>query len=193
MNSVFDYISQKVLLVFILNLMLSLTAWGQVKRVWLTHKSSRPDKIVINWQTVLPGNSVVLYGRSDSYEWKKKVDGHTTMHHVEIELKQKDIVYHYSVETGDQKSSDASFKAYPKDNLRVAVIANMAGRTNLSKISNEDVHLLLSCGHHVAWKLSDYCEELPAGEVVMECDEAFGNLIDAYPEIFKEELISPNK
>ncbi len=174
-----------LLLNIVLNFQLIHSSFGQVKHVWLTHKSSTPNKIVINWQTVRPGNSVVFYGIDDSNKRKKKIDGSTTIHHVEIELAQKDVVYHYSVMTGDQKSADATFKAYPKNILRVAVIADLAGRTDLSKIVDENVHLLLSCGDHVAWKLSDFCEELPAGETVIECDKAFGDLIDSYPEIFQ--------
>src|SRR5438045_1706993 len=39
-------------------LVLPQLAFGQIERVWLTHKTNDPSKLVVNWQTAKPGNSV---------------------------------------------------------------------------------------------------------------------------------------
>ena len=38
------------------------TARAQVQRVWLTHRSADPGKLVVSWTTAEPGPSVVRYG-----------------------------------------------------------------------------------------------------------------------------------
>jgi hypothetical protein len=47
--------------------LLAVSASAQVERIWLTHKTSDPNKIVVNWETAEPGNSVVRFGLSQNY------------------------------------------------------------------------------------------------------------------------------
>ncbi|MFH1718038.1 MAG: metallophosphoesterase [Planctomycetota bacterium] len=102
-----------------------------------------------------------------------------TLHHVEIPLARKDVVYHYSVITGPHSSPDATFKGYPTSILKVAVVADWQGRPNLDAILKDDVHLLLTAGDNIArvWD-SDRIG-------VKDCTASYEELIDAYPDLFK--------
>src|SRR3712207_8631970 len=42
-------------------------ASARIERVWLTHRTSTPDKIVVNWESTAPGNSAVRYGPTAEY------------------------------------------------------------------------------------------------------------------------------
>ncbi len=108
-----------------------------------------------------------------------RIDENTTLHHVGIPLKHRDAVYHYSVRTGEQRSADATFKAYPTDVLRVAVVADWQGKPDLSVIVKDDVHLLLTAGDNIAsiWQT--------CGEGQKDCVKPYAALIDAYPELFR--------
>lgn len=152
---------------------------AEIERIWLTHKTNDPSKIVVNWRTDEPGDSVVRYGLSKEYGETVRIDESTTLHHVEIPLKDRDTIYHYSVSTGDQHSADATFKAYPTNVLRVAVVADWQGKPDLSAIMKEDVHLLLTAGDNIA-RLWDKC-----GEGKKDCIKPYAELIDAYPELFR--------
>src|SRR4051794_8620821 len=125
------------------------TAPAQVERVWLTHRTHDPSRLVVNWTSKEPGDSIVRYGTTGEYGQIVSVDGATTLHHVVIPLAEEDTVYHYSVSTGPQRSPDATFKAYPTEELRVAVVANWHGRPDLGAILKDDVHLLLTAGDNI--------------------------------------------
>jgi hypothetical protein len=45
----------------------SLTA-SDITRIWLTHKTNDPSKIVVSWMTDEPGDSVVRFGLTGEYE-----------------------------------------------------------------------------------------------------------------------------
>ena len=158
---------------------------ADITRIWLTHAMHTPDKIVVNWMTDEPGDSVVHFGLSASYGRTVRIDGRTTLHHVEIPLEHRDAVYHYSVATGNCRSADATFKAYPSDILRVAVVANWAGKPDLSVLRKDDVHLLLTGGDNIArlWRL--------CGEGRKDCVKPYAQLIDAYPELFRSTPLLP--
>lgn len=125
------------------------SAFGQVERVWLTHRSNDPSKLVVNWQTGKPGNSVVRYGLTKDYGQIVSVEENVTLHHVEIPLAEKGKTYHYSVTTGKESSEDATFKAYPTDTLRVAVVADWQAKPKLDVILKDDIHLLLTAGDNI--------------------------------------------
>ncbi|MCA9118369.1 MAG: metallophosphoesterase, partial [Planctomycetaceae bacterium] len=158
---------------------------AEIDRIWLTHKSHDSSRIVVNWATDEPGNSVVHFGLTKEYGGTVRIDESTTLHHVEIPLKHRDMVYHYSVSTGDQRSKNATFKAYPTDELRVAVIADWQGQPDLSAIVKEDVHLLLTAGDNIA-RLWDRC-----GAGKKYCIEPYAALIDAYPDLFRSTPFLP--
>ena len=75
-------------------------ACAQVERVWLTHQSTDPSRIVVNWETAKPTNSVVNYGLTAKYDRVATEEGAATRHHVEIAIPDKDVVWHYSVGSG---------------------------------------------------------------------------------------------
>lgn len=161
------------------------SAFAQVERVWLGHRSNDPGKLVVNWMTRQPGDSVVRYGRTAKYGHQVRVASNTAIHHVEIPLNESDGVYHYSVSTGDQSSKDATFKAYPTDILRVAVAADWQGLPDLSAIRNDDVHLLLTAGDNVS-NIHQLC-----GAGRRKCVKPYARLIDHYPELFRSVPFMP--
>ncbi len=90
-------------------LILAYPASPQVERIWLTHRTNDPSKLVVNWTTKTPGDSKVKFGPTMDYGQEVKAPGNTTLHHVEIPLPKNGEVY-YSVSTGDQTSTDSFFK-----------------------------------------------------------------------------------
>jgi len=169
----------------LLSLATRATAGAEITRIWLTHKSNDTSKIIVNWTTALPGDSTVNFGTTADDTAEVRVDENRTLHHVEIPLKHRDAIYHYSVSTGDQRSADATFKAYPTDVLRVAIVADWQGKPDLSAIVKDDVHLLLTAGDNIA-RLWDKC-----GEGTQECVKPYAELIDAYPELFRSTPFMP--
>ncbi len=159
-------------------LLCSSTARAQVERVWLGHRSNDPGKLVVNWMTREPGDSVVRFGRTANYGHDVRVAGNSTMHHVEIPLAERGGVYHYSVSTGEQSSKNATFKAYPTDVLRVAVAADWQGLPDLSAIIKDDVHLLMTAGDNIS-STHQLC-----GAGTKDCVKPYARLIDRYPELF---------
>jgi len=158
---------------------------AEITRVWLTHRTTDPSKIVVNWETTEPGNSVVRFGLSRDHTETVTVDEAVTLHHVEIPLAQRDATYHYRVFTGDQSSGDAAFKAYPADVLRVAVVADWQGKPDLDAIQRDDVHLLMTAGDNID-SLHRRC-----GVGVKECTKPYGELIDRYPDLFRSTPFMP--
>jgi hypothetical protein len=176
---------KQLLLLIALALSARTASAEDIERIWLTHKTNDPSKIVVNWMTDEPGNSVVGFGLTTEHEQEVRIDENATLHHVEIPLKHRDAVYHYSVRTGDQRSADATFKAYPTDVLRVAVVADWQGKPDLSAIMKDDVHLLLTAGDNIAsiWQT--------CGEGEKDCVKPYADLIDAYPALFRSTLFIP--
>ncbi len=174
-----------VLPLIVLTLAPCCAAAEDIERIWLTHKTNDPSKIVVNWMSDESGDSVVRFGLTAEYEETVRVDESTTMHHVEIPLHHRDAVYHYSVSTGDHRSADATFKAYPTDVLRVAVVADWQGKPDLSAIVKDDVHLLLTAGDNIAsiWQM--------CGESQKDCVKPYADLIDAYPKLFRSTPFMP--
>lgn len=172
-----------------LTTLLTLTACqpgsAEIMRVWLTHRTTDPSKIVVNWETTAPGNSVVRYGLSQSVMETVAVDEAGTLHHVEISLAKRDATYHYRVSTGDQTSANATFKSYPTEVLRVAVVADWQGKPKLDAILRDNVHLLLTVGDNID------CLHRLCGVGVKDCIKPYGELIDRYPELFRSTPFMP--
>jgi hypothetical protein len=158
---------------------------AQVQRIWLTHRSHDPGRIVVNWTTERPGDTVVRFGPTPEYGRTVRIDESTTLHHVEIPLAEEGGVYHYAVSTGDQHSPDATFKAYPTDWLRVAVVANWQDRPDLTAIKQDDVHLLLTAGDNIT-SIHETC-----GKGRDDCIEPYAALIDGYPDLFRSTPFLP--
>lgn len=172
-------------LVAFLWLLLPQLAIGQIERIWLTHKTNDSSKIVVSWQTTKPGNSVVRYGLSKEYSQVVTVEENVTLHHVEIPLAEKGKMIHYSVVTGNDRSADATFKAYPTDILRVAVLADWQGTPKLNALLKDDIHLLLTAGDNID------CLHRLCGVGVKDCTKPYAELIDKYPALFRSTPFMP--
>ncbi len=158
---------------------------GEITRVWLTHQSNDPEKIVVNWLSDEPGDSTVRFGLTPELENSIQAAGNTTLHHVEIPLQHRDTVYHYSVKSGQQESAVATFKAYPTEVLRIAVAADWQDKPDLAAIRKDDVHLLATAGDHIP-RLWAQC-----GEGNKECVKPFAELVGTYPELFRSTPFMP--
>jgi hypothetical protein len=169
----------------LLTLIVCQAASAEITRIWLTHRTTTPDKLVVNWQTDEPGNSVVRFGPSQDYTETVAVEETVSLHHVEIPIPKRDTTYHYSVSTGDQASPDATFKSYPTDVLRVAVVADWQGKPKLEAIQRDNVHLLLTAGDNID------CLHRLCGVGVKDCTKPYGELIDRYSELFRNTPFMP--
>ena len=158
-------------------------ACAQAERLWLTHQSTDPSRIVVNWETAKPTGSVVNYGLTAKYDRVATAEGTSTRHHVEITIPEKDVVWHYSVGSGADASPDATFKGYPTKELRVAIVGDwgFAKGKDLSALRKDDVHLLLTVGDNVA----------SLHEKGREGTKAFSALIDANRELFRSTPFMP--
>lgn len=166
-------------LAFIVSLVLPSLASAQVERIWLTHRTNDPSKIVVNWTTKTPGDSKVMFGPTKDHGREVRVVESVTLHHVEIPAAQKDAVVHYSVSSGEHVSPDATFRTYPSDVFRVAVVADWQGKPNLQALMKEKIHLLLTAGDNIP-NLHERC-----GVGTKDCTKPYEALIDNYPEMFR--------
>jgi hypothetical protein len=168
-------------------------AEAEITRIWLTHRTNDPSKVVVNWETVEPGNSVVRYAASSPDDYGSslaqattiEIDQNVTVHHVEIPLDQKDTVYHYTVSSGNENSPCGTFKSYPTDKLRVAVVADWQGKPNLDAIIQDNPHLLLTAGDNID------CLHRLCGVGVKDCTKPYAELIDHYPDLFRSVPFMP--
>lgn len=167
--------------------LLALPASAKVERIWLTHQSPDPSKIVVSWETTSPGDSVVEFGPTTGLGETARVAGSRTLHHVEIPLAKRDTVYHYRVKSGSQVSEPASFKGYPTKELRIAVVANIRADANLNfaAIRKEAVHLLVSAGD-TAMQYQFAQEGDP------EATRSHSMLIDTQAELFRTTAFMPS-
>ncbi|MEO6740774.1 MAG: metallophosphoesterase [Chthoniobacteraceae bacterium] len=124
---------------------------AEIDRIWLTHQTNDPSKLVVNWETAAPGDSVVEFGTAPSLGERVATAESVTLHHVEIPLAKKDVTYHYRVRSGMEASAVHQFNGYPSDELRVAVVADTgyAKQSWAAAVLRENPHLLLSAGDHV--------------------------------------------
>jgi len=163
----------------------SLAPAAPIERIWLTHATNDPSKIVVNWQTDTPTNSVVEYGASAALSRRVVNLNKVTLHHVEIPLEQQDVVYHYRVRSGDgdDVSEPASFKGYPTRELRVAIVADWGFRPglDLSALVKDDVHVLMTGGDNVP----------SLHEKGREGSKAYSALIDTQRALFRSTPFMP--
>jgi hypothetical protein len=154
-----------------------------IERMWLTHATNDPSRIVINWETDAPAHSAVDFGTSGALDCLSSDSEKLTLHHVEIPLEQRDAVYHYRVRSGDDTSAIATFKGYPSKDIRIAVVGDwgFASGKNVSAITRDDVHLLVTVGDNVP----------SLHEKGKEGTKAFSALIDAHRELFRSTPFLP--
>lgn len=177
--------SKLILLIVCLALIATNAKEPSIDQIWLGHRSHDPGKLVVNWISKEPGESIVRFGRTDEYGQEVRIANDTTLHHVEIPLVETGGVYHYSVHTGNQSSKGFTFKAYPKDVLRVAVVADWQGLPDLSAIKKDDVHLLVTAGDNIK-NIHQLC-----GAGKKACVKPYLQLIGRYPELFRSVPFMP--
>jgi hypothetical protein len=160
-------------------------AHSKIERIWLTYRANTPSSIVVSWETETPENSTVRYRAGNDPEQRISVDGNATLHHVEIPIDKKDVVYHYSVHSGSMSSLVHTFKGLPTSEFRVAVAANWQRRPALDAILKDDIHLLLTAGDNInnTWQ--------QGGAGTKECTTPYSDLIDAYPALFRSVPFMP--
>jgi hypothetical protein len=163
------------------------TSAARVERIWLTHQSPDPSKIVVSWETTEPGDSVVEFGTSARLGERVAVPGSRTLHHVEIPIAKEDTVYHYRVKTGSQVSDINTFKGYPAKLLRIAVVANIRAdaKLNFGAIKKDDPHLLVSAGDTAM-------QYQFATQGDCEATKSHSTLIDTQAELFRTTPFMPS-
>jgi hypothetical protein len=174
-------------------LCLASNGWGEgadvngsvIRRVWLSHRGTTPDRMVVNWTSGEPGESLVRYRPEGGDEHQVRVPGERTLHHVEVPLAEPDTAYTYSVHTGDAASEEFRFRSYPSDVLRVAVVADWHGRPDLAALIEDRPHLLLTAGDNIG-SIWQRCGQGRKG-----CVTPYAELIDAYPGLFRSTPFLP--
>jgi hypothetical protein len=161
------------------------SAFAQVDRVWLTHRSHDSSKIVVSWTTKTPSESVVRFGVTKDYGQEGRVAGTRTLHHVEIPVTEKGTTYHYSVGPADRAPLSGTFKSCPTDELRVAIVANWHAKVDLGAVVKDDVNLLMTAGDNI----TSLWQRCGAGK--KDCYLPYAALIDAYPELFRSTPFMP--
>lgn len=148
-----------------------------VKRIWLSHNTVDPSVLVVNWETAVPGPSVVEFGDSTDLGEKIVSEAAAMRHHVAIPFGHGDGRLYYRAGQGDEVSAIHSVKRYPRDELRIAVVADWgyAPGRDFSALLLDDPHLLLTAGDNVASLHGNG----------LEGSKAFAALIDAHPELFR--------
>lgn len=161
----------------------SLANAAPIERLWLTHQSSDPSKIVINWETDQSSNSIVEFGNNESLGQRVSEEEKVTLHHVEIPLVKTETTCHYRVRSGDDSSEVFSFKGYPTKQLRIAIVGDWgyAPGKDLSALVKDDVHLLCTVGDNVP----------SLHEKGKEGTKVFSALIDSNHALFRSTPFMP--
>ncbi len=148
-----------------------------IEKVWLTHGTTDPSHLTVNWETETPGASVVEFGTTASYGQRVETKENTKLHHVDIPVTEKDTVYHYRVTTGGDSSADATFQAPSTKELRVVIVGDWgyAPTMDPAAIVKDAPHLLLTAGDNVP----------SLHEKGREGIKAFSALIAKYPAVFR--------
>lgn len=168
--------------------LLTATAVAQepITRIWLSHRSQDPNKVVVNWESVEAGDSAVTILEGRERNRVRGVTGSRTLHHVEMEVPERGEMVTYQVETNERKSADVQLRAYPKDEpLRVAVVADWHAKANLDAIVADKIHILCTAGDNIT-SLHSRCD---VG--VKDCTKPYSELIDRYPELFRTVRFMP--
>lgn len=155
----------------------SLLSAATIENVWLTHATTDPSHLTINWESSAPGPSLVEFGTTTGYGQRVETKESTTLHHVDIPVTEKDTVYHYRVTSGGDSSADATFAAAPTKVLRVVVVGDWGYAPGMdpTAILKDEPHLLLTAGDNVP----------SLHEPGREGIKAYSALIAKYPALFR--------
>ena len=150
-----------------------------IERIWLTHQTTDPSRLVVNWETEVPGDSQVEYGATPDLGATAGNNENVKLHHVEIPFAAGAAALHYRVKSGAESSAVHVVKSYPADELRVAVVSDTGYLKGpwTGSVLREQPHLLLSAGDHVP--------ALHSGQPVPpETTTAFSKLVASAPDFF---------
>ena len=148
-----------------------------IERVWLSHASHDPSRLVINWETSSRVAGIVEFGADAALGHSVAVTKNAARHHVEIPFGGRDGHLHYRIRSGSHATEIFRCKTQPSRELRLAVVGNwgFALDRDLSSLRHDDPHLLVSAGDNVQDLHS------PGREGV----RAFAALIDAHHTLFQ--------
>lgn len=157
-----------------------------IQRLWLSHRSPSPERVVINWQSSGEGESLVEHGPTEQLGRVQKAPATSQgrLHHEEITVEAGAPRWFYRVRTGGETSALASFKPLPaRGDLRVVVVGDWgySKATDFSALLAEDAHWVMTAGDNVASLHEKGAEGL----------EAFGALVDRLPQLFRSTLFMP--
>jgi hypothetical protein len=153
-----------------------------IQRIWLSFQREEPTHVTVNWETEQPCGSEVLFGNSADLGGKVSKDEQVMLHHVEIPIPQKDVMYHYQARSGAQTSAVHHFKGMSSKELRVAVVGDWGfAKPDLAALIKDDVHVLMTAGDNVG----DLHQQGREGT------KAFSTLIDSQPELFRGTVFMP--
>jgi hypothetical protein len=158
----------------------ALTEKPVIERIWLTHQTHAPDRIVVSWEGPAEGAAVVEFGNDPALAQRQTGPGSGGIRQVEIPAAPPGEPLYYRIRCGDAVSGVHRVISREEDELRVAVIADtgFAERPWADAVVRERPHLLLSAGDHV--------EALHQGKpVASEDTSAFGRFVDQAPELFR--------
>ncbi len=161
------------------------TASAQVTSIWLTHRTNDPVRLVVNWETANPGNSIVHFGATPEVTEEAHGMADVTLHHVEIPFGEGTSPLYYAVETGGERSTVAAVKRYGGSDFRAAVVADWQARPDLSALLREEPHLLIIAGDQIG-SLHQTC-----GAGVKDCVKPFATLVAKYPALFRSVPVMP--
>jgi hypothetical protein len=167
---------------------LTLSAQAQIEAVWLTCRSTTPEKTVVNWKSAQPGISRVFYGADAACRMEARSDDTGTLHHAEIATPQRGAKVFYRVETDAQKSETRVFQTCPEDGVRVAVVGDWgyANRPDLTALKADRPHILMTAGDNVA---SIVCPQRPGDKSNIQ---PFLGLIKSEADFFASTLFMPS-
>lgn len=158
------------------------SASAQVESIWLTHRSGNPDKLVVNWETKQPGESLVRFGLTTNLNQTMTSADVVTLHHVEIPTPARDTRYFYQVQSRNQVSEIYSFRSYPISRLRVAIVADWQDTSvSLEALRRDEPHILLTAGDNVPNVYGTGSERL----------KHYRTLIDSQAELFRSTPFMP--
>ena len=163
---------------------LALPVMAQVERAWLTHRTNVPSRIVVNWETKAPCESVLEYGTTARLGDRAVVDEAVTLHHVEVPFPAEGH-FHYRIPCGNHPAFVGRVKSYGGEVLRVAVAADWQRKAKLEGMLADDVHLLVTCGDHVPHVMD---RAQPGNKTNTK---TFSQLISRYQDLFRSVPVMP--
>ena len=166
----------RILPVLVAILVASFAEAAPIERIWLSHEEETPVSLTVSWEAEKASVGVIAYGDSPELGKEVRTEGTGTRHRLKLPFEPGEGRLYYRVGEGDQVSAVHSVKRYSSSEFRMVVVGDwgfVPGR-DLSAISRDDPHLLLTAGDNVP----------SLHQAGLEGTRAFAALIDAHLELF---------